>query len=443
MLVALPLFSGCGTSHADTTEQSIRVQRANTVEVGVASVQKTKLSPEREFTGNLLPRRVTRITSEVDGIVREIPQVGTRFDVSLNGKQYSEQLAISIGQRVKQGDVLIQLDTHDLEIALSLTEAKLLKAKADLAKLNSWDRPEEVRRLTAMRDEVQARLDLAMSNLERSNQLHEQDVLTDTEFEQATMEVASTQALVESANATLATATAGPTPEEISVQEALIAQAEAEVQQATSELSKATIRAPFDGVVISIEVEVGDRVSAANGPLIELMDLRYLVAEIGVPEAFIGRVDVHDEARVTLAGYSEPVPGIVIAVNEYVDPAARTFQARIAIDNEAMKFKAGQFASVRLHLEDDQNATLVVPSDSIVFVEGQPHVFRIAGDHAELVPVELGLADSEFTEVIKGVNEKDQVVIDDPSLLVDGTKVSVRNAAPAVASRSLDSPQPH
>lgn len=441
LVLALPCLTGCGASHAETTDQSNRVHRTNTIEVGVATVQTTRLTPEREFTGNLLPRRVTRITSEVDGIVREIPQVGARFDVSLNGKQYSEQLAISIGQRVKQGDVLIQLDTHDLEIALQLAKAKLHKAEADLAKLNSWDRPEEVRRLTAMRNEVQARLDLAMSNLERSQQLHDKNVLTDTEFEQASMEVASTKALLESAEATLSTATAGPTPEEISVQQALIAQAEAEVQQATAQLAKATIRAPFDGVVISIDAEVGDRVSAANGPLIELMDLRYLVAEIGVPEAFIGRVDVHDEARVTLAGFAEPVPGIVIAINEYVDPAARTFQARIAIDNEAMKFKAGQFASVRLHLEDNQNAALVVPSAAIVFVEGQPHVFRINGDQAKLVPVELGLADSEFTEVTNGLNEADQIVIDDPSLLVDGTKVSVRDAPPTVASRSVDTSQ--
>lgn len=442
-MFAFPLLAGCGTSNAETSDQGKQVQRANAVEVEVAPVQSAKLAPERAFTGNLLPRRVTRISPEIDGIVRNIPQVGTRFDVSLNGKQYSEQLAISIGQPVKQGDVLVQLDTRDLEIALSLAQAKLRKAQADLAKLQSWDRPEEVRRLTALRDESQARHNLAQSNLDRAEQLREKNVLTDTEFEQSTMEVATTKALLESAEATLATATAGPTPEELSVQQALIAQAEAEVQQATAQLDKATIRAPFDGVVTSIDAEVGDRVSAATGPLLELMDLRYLVAEIGIPEAFIGRVNVHDEARVTLAGIAEPVPGIVIAINDYVDPAARTFPARVAIDNEAMKFKAGQFASVRLQLADAQNANLVVPNASLIFVEGQPHVFRLTDDHASLTPVELGLTDAEYTEVTQGLSEQDLVIVDDPSLLVDGTKVSVRNAADKVASRPTGEAQTH
>ncbi len=289
--------------------------------------------------------------------------------------------------------------------------------------------------MTAMRNEAEARLKLANSNLERMEQLREKDVLTDVEFEQAAMEVATTQAMLESAEAQLSTTTAGPTSEEIAVQEALVAQAEVEVEQAQVNIDKATIHAPYDGIVVSIDAEVGDRVSAANGPLVEVMDLRYLVAEIGVPEAYIGRVNVHDEAQVTLAGFADPVPGIVIAVNAYVDPAARTFQARIAIDNEQLNFKAGQFANVRLHLELDRDPLLMVPNESIVFVEGEPHVFRVEAGQARLIAVELGLADELSTEVVNGLNDEDQIVTDDPSLLVDGMHVVVRTEQETVAAR--------
>ncbi len=120
-IAVLPLFVGCGKSPTAATEQ---VEHTSLKSHGrrVVQAQRVSLSPKRDFTGNLLPRRITRVTSEVDGIIQDIPRVGTRFDVELNGKRYSEQLAITIGQQVKRGDVLIQLDTHDFDIALAFPE---------------------------------------------------------------------------------------------------------------------------------------------------------------------------------------------------------------------------------------------------------------------------------------------------------------------------------
>src|SRR5690606_24516493 len=140
-----------------------------------------------------------------------------------------------------------------------------------------------------------------------------------------------------------------------------------------------------------------------SGAVVGLMDLRYLSAEIAVPESHTGRVKVGDLADVQAAGTLEPVPGLVVAVNDYVDPKTRTFHVRVAIDNAQRQFKAGQFANVRLSASATQAETLAVPTASIVFVEGQPHVFVVDGDRVSIKGVQIGTRGREKTEVFAGV----------------------------------------
>ncbi len=427
LCLALPLCVGCGSSVSASNTEAKYAPRLKAVEVDVVPVRRQAVSTEVEFTGNLLPRRMTQIVSEVEGVVRDVPKVGTEFNVVVEGKQISERLGITYGQSVKQGDVLLEIDTTDAEIALRIAEAKLSKSKAELAKLKSWNRPEEVQRLTALRDEAKARYSQAHSEHRRKEQLAKRNVVTQTDIENAAMGAATSRAALLAAEAVLKQAHAGPTTEEIVIHQALIAEAEAEVESAKRSITKSTIRAPYDGVVTAFSVEVGGRVSPNGEPLVELMDLRFLVAEIAIPETYIGRVQVRDSAMVEAAGASQPVPGLVIAINDTVDPQTRTFAVRVAIDNEARKFKAGQFATVRLQMGGVEAESLAIPSSSIFFREGQPHVYVLETDLVESRQVAVGVADAGMTEILDGLHEGQQVVVDDPSLLSDGMRASVRS----------------
>lgn len=429
-LLALPWLTGCGgDSSAAAPQQPQQYQpRVQQVEVSAVPVQRQTLTTEQEFTGNLLPRRYSRIMAEVEGVVESIPQVGERFDVEANGRRYTEQLAITYGQLVRGGDVLVQVDTKDTQLALRMADAKLKKAQADLASLKAWRRDEEVQRLAALRDEARARFEQASSNFERTESLMQNKTLTRSDYDKAAMELNTTRASLTAAEATLRQSTTGPTPEEIAVQEALIAQAQAEVQQVQSRMEKATIRAPYDAVVTSFHVERGDWVSPASGPVVELMDLQFLIAEIAVPESYVGQLHIRDRASVEIAGSLETIPGIVVAMNDYVDPQTRTFQVRVAIDNNARRFKAGQFATVHLSTGTPDVANLTVPTRSIVYEEGQPHVFVVQGDRVSSKAVQIGAANGNSTEVLAGLQEGDLVVFEDPTLLADDMQVSVRDS---------------
>lgn len=435
LCVALPVCVGCGARSTASEREPQFSLRLKTAEVEVTSVRRQVLSTEAEFTGTLLPRRATRVTSEVEGVVRRIPKVGAQFNVVVEGKQISERLAITYGQSVSQGDPLVELDTADAEIALRMAEAKLSKARADLAKLRSWQRPEEVQRLAALRDEAQARHVQALGEYRRKQQLAKRNAITQTDFESAAMDVSTSKATLLAAEAVLAQAEAGPTDEELAVHEALIAESEAQVDQERRAISKATIRAPYDGIVTAFSVEVGDRVTPSSGPLVEIMDVRFLVAEIAVPEAYVGRVQVRDQATVMAAGSSQPVPGLVVAINGMVDQKTRTFNVRVAIDNQHRQLKAGQFVTVQLTMGGAESEVLAVPSSAIFFLEGQPHVYVLNEDLVESRQVAVGMADAGTTEIRNGLQAGDQVVVNDPSLLAHGTRVSVRHSTTHAAAK--------
>ena len=427
---------GCSAGASSEDPAATYQPRIKPTEVEVAAVEYYPIQTKIEFTGNLLPRRVTRVASDVEGIVQAIPQVGAKFEVIENGKHYSEQLGLTYGQAVKQGDLLVQVDMSDEEVALQIAQAKLQKAEADLNHLQAWERPEEVHRLDALREEANARLEQAKQNYQRMQQLYDRKAISTSEFEKASTEVRTAEAVVAATEATLNQAQAGPTPEEIAIQKALVAQAEAEVEQHRKTLAKGQIRAPYDGVITAFQVEVGDRVAPGADPIAEIMDLRYLVAEIAIPETYVGMVHVEDRASVSAAGSETPVTGIVVAVNDRVDPQTRTFSVRIAIDNEQRRFKAGQFATVTLSFGDATQQRLAIPNRAIVLVEGSPHVFTVKdGDHVETTAVRLGLASDSLTEVVTGLSNGEFVVVDDPSLLADEMLVSVKNPVVEVASR--------
>lgn len=126
--VLLLVITGCGSKPTDKADPSSYVSRSTKVQVEVARAQRGPFSIEVELTGNLLPRRIARVMPEVDGLVRSIPRVGPKFDVEINGRQYSEQLGITLGQAVNKGDVLVELDKRDFELSLRMALAKLSKA---------------------------------------------------------------------------------------------------------------------------------------------------------------------------------------------------------------------------------------------------------------------------------------------------------------------------
>jgi multidrug resistance efflux pump len=336
-------------------------------------------------------------------------------------------MGIGPGLEVKQGDVLLKIDPTDFQLEVAVAEAKLAKAKADLAQTEAWKRPEEIRQLAANRDEAQARYGNAADQLERTKQLLKRNAVNRSEVDVKVSDKATAKAALDGQQALLALAESGPTKEEIAVQQALVAQAAAELQQKKRELEKTTITSPLDAVVTEISVEVGDRIGPTTTNIIELLDVRFLIAETGVPETMLGKIHIQDLADVKLAGIDDVVAGMVVAINGKVDPESRTFRVRVAIDNTERTFKAGQFATV-VFRSGPETQQPCLSATALTFVEGQPHVFVVDEKSiARLRPVTVGDSSGDIVQVLSGVSVGENVITDDPALVGDGQAVTVVN----------------
>lgn len=402
--------------------------------VELASVRRGTVAQTLELTGNFLPRRRTMVVAEVDGVIQSIPRSPRKIEVEIDGRKYSENLGLDLGQSVSQGDVLVQLDPTEYELELAAAKARLQKAQKDLEDLLAWKRPEEIRRLKATREEALALAERAQSDFKRMESLIDQRATSQQEYQRIQAALRSAQAAVERAEADLAEAEAGPTEPQIAVARALVAQAEAEVRIKEDQLRKTVVRASYDAVIVDRFVDVGERVtSQPRVELMELMDLSLVIVQVGVPERYLGRVQIGDWVRVHAAGVVDPVPGLIVLINEKVDHETRTFRVRVAVENHERKFKAGQFVKVAFEVDTAPDA-LVIPTRSLVYSGGQPQVFVYNAESQRVSQrvVHVGLEGGGITEIVDGLTEDDQIVLQDPAVLADGMRVQ-----PAASERNM------
>lgn len=423
MLVAAT--SACdndGPSAAKTRRQTSEKPR---VVVDLATVAEREVTSTLELVGNLLPRRRTLVVTEVDGVIESIAVSKRRVEVEAGGRRVSREMRLGMGEAVKTGDVLAQLVKRDFELAMAVAQARLVKARADLAAIEAWKRPEEVRGLEAVVRQGAARLEETRKEVERVTKMRAKSAGTQSEVDRARAAFLIAKAVHAAAAAKLALAKAGPREADLAVARASIASALAEVEVQKERLAKTTIKAPYDGVITDVFVDVGDRVTAQPRiEVLELMDLSVMAAEVGMPERYTGQIKFGDRVTVLCDGMAKPVLGVVIRVNDKIKTATRTFQVRCGIDNRDGRFKAGQFARVRFRFSS-ATRRLAIPVAALTFQGGEPSVFVLEGGRVSLQRIGRGLSDGQFVEVLTGLTAGQKVVTHDPALLASGMAVEV------------------
>jgi membrane fusion protein (multidrug efflux system) len=205
---------------------------------------------------------------------------------------------------------------------------------------------------------------------------------------------------------------------------------EAAVQLAEAKVAKASIRAPFRGMVGLRNVGVGDYVKDGQ-ELINIEDVATLRVDFKLPETYIGRLNKGQTVEVTtdaLAG--ERFRAVLDATDPLVDANGRAIAARARLDNAAGKLRPGMFVRVRL-LFGERKGVLMVPEQAIV-PGGQPAVFKVVDGKAALVKVRLGVRRAAQVEVVEGLSEGDLVVTAGQLKLREGVPVrAIGEGAPA------------
>ena len=195
--------------------------------------------------------------------------------------------------------------------------------------------------------------------------------------------------------------------------------------------SESPVRAPIAGRITSIPPTVGATVSQSV-VVAKIARTEDLEIKVNVAERFVSRIRERQTAVVTLDAY----PGVefkatVFEVSPVLDTATRTMAIKLRINPPDKRIKVGMYARVRL-ITDSVNDVIVVPNTAVISRDGKPYVFVVSGRQADgksasvrLQPVTLGITVDNHTEVSKGLEAGDEIIIKGQSLLNDGAKVNV------------------
>ena len=197
----------------------------------------------------------------------------------------------------------------------------------------------------------------------------------------------------------------------------------AELQLRGAQLEKATIRAPFEGIVGLRSVSLGDYVSN-DTRITTLQDIDPVKIEFSVPEAYARDLVVGNSIRFRVQGIDEPFEGRIYAAEPSIDPQTRSLTLRALADNPEGNLLPGAFAEVELAVRELEDA-LSVPSLAIVPELGGKKVDVLDEGRAEPRVVETGIRTETRVQITRGLEPGEQVIVSNIPRLARGIEVEV------------------
>jgi len=333
------------------------------------------------------------VSSEADGIVSRILH--------------------DLGDRVRAGDALVELDREKAEYNLAQQRAALARALAqygapDPLHLPAIERTPDVQRARAEMVQAQQSYDRAKELMNR--QLVPRQTLDDADAMLQAKKALYDSSLQNGKNL-----------------EANIAAAEAAMKLADRQLRDTYIRAPFDGYVQRRFVNVGQLVKGSGTPVPVMAVVRVdpLKVTSEIPEKMVPWITVGQPVELHVDAYPDKaIAGKMSRLSPAVNTATRAFPFEALVPNGDALLKPGTFARVKVQTnKTDQILTL--PYAALQYRYGVNRVFVVNGDHLVAKELKVGERLGDRIEIVSGVNAGDPIAMTDVDKLVDGLKVSV------------------
>jgi len=324
------------------------------------------------------------------------------------------ELRVREGSPVAEGELIGRLDASDVAAAMQAAQAGQRQAEASLQQAEAGLR------------QAQVELANAQADLRRVLELRAQDFVSPQAVDTA-------QRRADTARAGVAQAQAG-----IAAARGNIAAAAAQVQVQAVNRANTEIRAPFDGVVLVKNANVGDMITpfssaaGAQGAVVTMADMGTLEVEADVSESNVGRVAIDMPVEITLDALPEArFRGSVVRIVPTVDRAKATVMTKVRFERLDPRVLPEMSAKVvflkQRPTEADFQPVLAVNPRTVVQRNGRPVVLRIgAGEVLEAVPVSAGRTLGDLLEVSGGaLKAGERLVLDPADELQAGARVAV------------------
>ncbi len=427
------MLAACGRSSASDANANADTAADAPIQVETAVAKTEEIPTYFEATGSLASDASSDVAPSIGGKIAQV-----NFDV---------------GSYVKQGDVLVKLDSRDAEIRLRQAVSQLEQAKKAVDQAEAGvDQAVATLRQTQVRlgvrdgedfdiedfsqvISVTAQLKLAEAELKRYERLVETGDVSRSAYDVKRSQRDSLIGQLAEARSNAAVAIRAINTAEAGVRsartqvanaKAAVSTAEAQVAQARKNVSDNSILAPISGYVSERSADPGEYISP-NQPNVKIATIvrtAVLRLRIDVPEQSISKVAVGQSVSAQVAAYPDRnFAGRIVRKLPSLNPQSRTLTVEAEIDNPGGLLKPGQFATVRI--TQSKPAPAVMIPASAVRADGESNIVYVIKDGiANERLVQVGLLENDMIEIKQGIQENEVVAVNNLDKLGDGVIVA-------------------
>jgi RND family efflux transporter MFP subunit len=357
------------------------MRQTPSVQVATADAPETGPTALLNASGYVTPQRRATVAAKITGRV--------------TGVFFTE------GMRVNKGFVLATLDDSDVQKALASAKADRNATQASIL-------------------DLQVQLKNSQIELHRAEALRAAGVQTQEALDNATMAADSLRAKIEY------------------TQQQVLA-ADARIKEAQQAVDNCVISAPFNGIIVSKDAQLGEMVSpiSAGGGftrtgIATIVDMASNEIEVDVNENYIARVKPEQDVTAVLDAYPDwKIPCHVRTIIPTADRQKATVEVRVAFDKLDPRILPDMGVKVTFHGDEEKQggkapAGVMVPQNAVRDDSDQKIVFLVSGDHIERRAVKVGANNGTQTQILAGLAAGDTVVVGGPTNLKDGEAVSIK-----------------
>ena len=382
------------------------------VSVRVAKAERESISSEVTALGTIFPLQEATVSAKIAGQIK--------------------QMALLRNKAVGAGEVLAVLESRDIQAQRAEAAAAAQEARANFRNVTGGAIPQ-----TAAQDEkalrdARANVANARSVYERRLRLYEQGGISkkDLDASQLTLTTAENDLRLAEATARLHATTMSPNDR--TAAEARLRQAEDRLAALDTQLSYATIRAPFSGV-ISEQFQFQGEFASPGGKLLTIGDVSEVIVKAPVADTVAAQLEVGDSAKVLpqdLPG--EEMTGSISLVSKSSDPQNRTVEVWVNIKNPGGRLRAHSAAKIVVSTQSAADV-IVVPAAAVTLDAANASEGKVMvvdeKSIANETKVTVGIRTKDKMEITSGLQGGETIVIEGNYALPDGTKVEATEAS--------------
>lgn len=340
-----------------------------------------------------------------------------RLSVGAVVTEHVARIPVKEGQKVRKGDVLIELDDKDERAAVEQSRASVAQAEAKVRQLRELALPAAEQTLV----QAQATAVQARQQFDRMKTLRERGFVVQSQLDDAqrALDIAESQLRA----ARLQVETNKPTGSDFALAQTALDQARANLRVAQVKLEQTVIKAPVDGLLIARNVEVGDVVQPGKD-LMTLAPAGETQVDVMIDERQLSRLALGQKALGSADAFpSQRFAAELVYINPAVDPLRGSVEVKLRVPEPPAYLVQDMTASVDIEVARRAD-TVYVPTETVRDANaGQPWVLAIRGFRAVRQPVKLGLRGDGRIEILDGVEAGDKLVPATNALVKAGQRV--------------------